>query len=60
MKRLILALGLSLMLSGCSTNDGFEPIGDNIFKKLNVIGDCSPAMKDAEHFIKAFAGYRIA
>jgi hypothetical protein len=53
LKRLlgVAAVVLSLMLSGCSTNDGFEPIGDNIFKKLNVIGDCSPAMKDAEHFI---------
>jgi FKBP-type peptidyl-prolyl cis-trans isomerase len=49
--RFSILLLLILALFGCNRYAGFEDIGHGLFKRLDQIGDCSPALKDAKHFI---------
>jgi len=42
---------LTMLLGACNTPAGFEKVGNQLFKRLDKFGDCSPAIKDAQHFI---------
>ncbi|MFM7728520.1 MAG: FKBP-type peptidyl-prolyl cis-trans isomerase [Flavobacteriales bacterium] len=47
-------LSFCIFFWGCkSKNDGFTDLGDSISIKLTALGDCSPALKDAEYFVVA-------
>lgn len=47
--RIITLSCITLLLLGC--NDEWIWLGDGIGKKLVVLGDCTPAMNEAEYFI---------
>ena len=48
-QRFVWILTAVLLLSGC--DDGWEPVGDGIEKRLVAVGDCTPSMKEAVYFV---------
>ena len=44
-------LCVAVFLSACNTPAGFEKVGEQIFKRLDKFGDCSPSIQNAQHFI---------
>ncbi len=45
-----LCLVVSFMV-GCNSQPGFDKVSDNLFKRLDKFGDCSPSLHDAAHFV---------
>jgi FKBP-type peptidyl-prolyl cis-trans isomerase len=51
LKLLFYSVCVLISISGCNSTAEHEDLGEGIFKKWDAIGDCSPSMKAAEHFI---------
>jgi len=49
--RYFIAILSTALLVGCSNYSGYEKIGEGMYKRLDQIGDCTPTMRDARHFI---------
>jgi FKBP-type peptidyl-prolyl cis-trans isomerase len=39
------------ILVGCNSQPGFDKVSDDLYKRLDKFGDCSPSLHDAAHFI---------
>jgi len=40
-----------VLLLGCNSQPGFDKVSDNLYKRLDKFGDCTPSLHDAAHFI---------